>query len=72
MPSQGERREWAERARLEVLVSTIPSTRQSLRSGVRCWLTFAVDVLGRERHLALPPSEARPMRATPSARPADS
>ena len=66
LPSHEERREWAVLARLEVLVSTMPSTRQSLMSGIRCWLDFAMDVLGRKRHLALPPSEARPIRATPS------
>jgi len=46
MPRQAERVAWVEQARLEAIVGSCPKSKQSLRSGMKCWIHFARDVLG--------------------------
>ena len=48
---QVAKRQWVEQARIKAILGSCPKTRQSALSGMRCWCTFAQNVLdlkGRE------------------------
>ena len=51
-----DRQDWIGRARIAALLGACPKSKASFKSGVRCYIAFAMQVLAKCREEVLPPS----------------
>ena len=56
VPTAQARSDWLREAYSNALLGSCPRSVASVRSGIRCWLAFAREVLGLDQERALPPS----------------